>query len=96
MAKRKDPEEAITSNQNTLTSSFEMLALSIILVLSMLFPFAPIVISALIAFWMKINKRNYPFVYVLCAICLIVGVYNTYLFFIHAIPNTGTATITPV
>lgn len=90
------PEEAITSNQNTLTSSFEMLALSIILVLSMLFPFAPIVISALIAFWMKINKRNYPFVYVLCVICLIVGVYNTYLFFIHAIPNTGTATITPV
>lgn len=89
-------KETITSIQNTLTSSFEMLGLSIILVLSMLFPFAPIVISALIAFWMKLNKRNYPFVYVLCAICLIVGVYNTYLFFIHAIPNTGTATITPV
>ena len=90
------PEETVTVSQGSLNSSFEMLALSIILVLSMLFPFAPIVISALIAFWMKLNKRNYPFVYVLCAICLIVGVYNTYLFFIHAIPNTGTATITPV
>lgn len=88
------PEETVT--QGSLNSSFEMLGLSIILVLSMLFPFAPIVISALIAFWMKLNKRNYPFVYVLCAICLIIGIYNTYLFFIHAIPNTGTATITPV
>ena len=89
-------KETDTSNQNPLTSSFEMLGLSIILVLSMLFPFAPIVISALIAFWMKINKRNYPFVYVLCTICLIIGIYNTYLFFIHAIPNTGIATITPI
>lgn len=90
------PEETVTVTQGSLNSSFEMLGLSIILVLSMLFPFAPIVISALIAFWMKLNKRNYPFVYVLCAVCLIIGIYNTYLFFIHAIPNTGTATITPV
>lgn len=89
-------KETDTSTQNPLTSSFEMLGLSIILILSMLFPFAPIVISALIAFWMKLNKHNYPFVYVLCAVCLIIGIYNTYLFFIHAIPNTGTATITPV
>lgn len=89
-------KETDTSTQNPLTSSFEMLGLSIILVLSMLFPFAPIVISALIAFWMKINQRNYPFVYALCVICLIVGIYNTHLFFVHAIPNTGTATITPV
>ena len=62
------PEETVTVSQGSLNSSFEILGLSIILVLSMLFPFAPIVISALIAFWMKLNKRNYPFVYVLCAI----------------------------
>lgn len=89
-------EETVTSNQASLKSSFEMLGFSIILVLSMLFPLAPIVISVLIAFWTKINKRNYLFVYVLCVICLIIGIYNTYLFFIHAIPNTGTSTITPV
>ena len=89
-------KEAITATPNTLTSSFEMLGLSIILVLSMLFPFAPIVISALIAFWMKLNKRNYPFVYVLCAVCLIIGIYNTYTFFMHLVPNNGVSTITPV
>lgn len=89
-------EETVTSTKNTLASSFEILGLSIILVLSMLFPFAPIAISALIALWMKMNKRNYPFVYVLCAICLIVGTYNTYTFFMHIIPNNGVATITPV
>lgn len=89
-------EETVTSIPKALTSSFEILGLSIILVLSMLFPFAPIVIAALIAFWMKLNKRNYPFVYVLCAICLIVGIYNTYTFFIHIIPNNGVSTITPV
>lgn len=89
-------EETITSNQNTLTSSFEMLGLSIILVLSMLFPFVPIVSSVLIAFWTKLNKRNYFFVYVLCAICLIIGIYNTYIFFMHFIPNNGVSTITPV
>ena len=90
------PEETVTVSQGSLNSSFEMLGLSIILVLSMLFPFAPIVISALIAFWMKLNKRNYPFVYVLCAICLIIGLYNTYTFFMHLIPNNGVSTITPV
>lgn len=89
-------EEIVASITKNQTSTMEMFALSIILVLSMLFPFAPIVMSALIIFWMKNNKRNYAFVYVLVAICLIVGVYNTYLFFIHAIPNTGTTTITPV
>ena len=89
-------EEIVHSIQSTLTPSFEMLGLSIILVLSMQFPFVPIVIPIFIAFWMKLNKRNYLFVYILCALCLIVGIYNTYLFFIHAIPNTGTATITPV
>ena len=90
------PEETVTVSQGSLNSSFEMLGLSIILVLSMLFPFAPIVISVLIAFWMKLNKRNYPFVYVLCAICLIIGIYNTYAFFMHLIPNNGVSTITPV
>ena len=90
------PEETVTVSQGSLNSSFEMLGLSIILVLSMLFPFAPIVISALIAFWMKLNKRNYPFVYVLCAICFIIGIYNTYTFFMHLIPNNGVSTITPV
>ena len=89
-------KETNISPKNPLTSSFEMLGLSIILVLSMLFPFAPIVISALIAFWMKLNKRNYPFVYVLCAVCLIIGIYNTYTFFMHLIPNNGVSTITPV
>lgn len=90
------PEETVTVSQGSLDSSFEMLGLSIILVLSMLFPFAPIVISALIAFWMKLNKRNYPFVYVLCAVCLVIGIYNTYTFFMHLIPNTGASSITPV
>lgn len=89
-------EETLTSTPNTLISSFEMLGLSIILVLSMLFPIAPIIISLLIAFWMKLNKRTYPFVYVLCAVCLIIGIYNTYTFFMHLIPNNGVSSITPV
>lgn len=93
---RSRSKETETSAQKTQTSSLEMLGLSIILVLSMLFPFTPIAISALIALWMKMNKRNYPFVYALCAICLIVGIYNTYTFFMHIIPNNGSATITPV
>lgn len=90
------PEETVTVTQGSLNFSFEMLGLSIILVLSMLFPFAPIVISVLIAFWMKLNKRNYPFVYVLCAVCLVIGIYNTYTFFMHLIPNNGVSSITPV
>lgn len=89
-------EETVTVTQGSLNFSFEMLGLSIILVLSMLFPFAPIVISVLIAFWMKLNKRNYPFVYVLCAVCLVIGIYNTYTFFMHLIPNNGVSSITPV
>lgn len=89
-------QEVIASDQTTLTSSIEMIGLSVILTLSMLFPVAPIITSVLIAFWLKSNKRKYPVIYALCAICLIVGIYNTYIFLIHAIPNTGTSTITPV
>lgn len=90
-------QKSVDPNQITsIISSLEMIGLSVVLVLSMLFPFVPIIVSVLITFWLKANKRNYPFVYALCAICLMVGIFNTYVFFIHAIPNTGTSSITPV
>lgn len=76
------------------TSSLEVIGLSVILVLSAQFPFVPIMISAFVALWMKKNKRNYPVVYVVCLICLLIGIYNTYIFLIHfMIPNAGTSTI---
>lgn len=96
------PNESTTSKENTasLSSSLitflEVIGLSVILMLSTLFPFAPIIISVFIAFWLKCNKRNYFLVYILCAICLVIGTYNTYIFFMHFIPNNGITTITSI
>lgn len=81
---------------NSSASVLEMIGLSVVLILSTQFPFAPMIISVFIAFWMKKNNRNYFVVYILCVICLLIGIYNTYIFFIHFMPNTGISTIDPV
>ena len=81
---------------NSRDSVLEMLGLSIILVLSTLFPIVPIIISVFVAYWLKKNNRKYTIVYILCVLCLLIGVYNSYIFFIHIIPNTGSSTIVKV
>lgn len=90
-------KEMVSATSNaSITPALEMIGLSIILVLSMLFPFVPILISAFVAFWLKTNERKYLFLYVLCVICLIIGIYNTYVFFMHVLPSAEIYTITPV
>lgn len=88
--------ETTPTKAESIISMLETLGLSIIIVLSAQFPFVPVIISILIIFWMKKNQRKYMIVYILCAIFFIVGIYNSYIFFIHFIPNTGTSTIVKV
>lgn len=85
------------SEQNSSpASAAEIIGLSVILVLFAEFPLIPVFTSIFIAVWLKKTKRNYLIVYLLCIVCLIIGLYNTYIFYIHLFPNTGTFSVVPV
>ena len=57
----------------------EMLCLAVILVLTCQFPIIGMFAPVLLAIYLKKTERNYKIIYVLCAICFVIGMYNTYV-----------------
>lgn len=77
-------------------SFLETLGIIIILILFSQIPIISIVVPILIFVWLKRTSRNKPLIYILCILCLIIGLYNSYIFVIHFIPSHGTPIIQQV
>lgn len=72
--------EKTSDLKNTLYPILEMIGLALILFFSTQIPFLSIPVSIIIAIWMKRSERNYKIIYVLCVVCLLAGIFNTYSF----------------
>ena len=73
--KKTEEETLYKKNQVVL----EQLALAVILVLGSQFSILGIIATIAVAVWMRKTKRNYKIIYLLCLICFLISVYNTYL-----------------
>lgn len=88
-----------SNHQNLLEKSLpvlEMLGLSIILVLSTNFPFGGILVSIIVAVWLKRSNRNYKLIYGLCLICFILSLSDAMAIYTHLNSNYGSPIIEPV
>ena len=82
-----------TSAFNKISYTLELICVFLILFLSAHFPFLSLIAPICIFFWqLKSNKRN-PLIFVMCILCFAIGIYNTYIFYIHISPNNGDAFI---
>lgn len=70
----------------------EILCLAVILVLASQFAILGMLAPILIAVWLKKTTRNYKIIYVLCIICFLISMQNTYVIIEHAF-NLGTSKI---
>lgn len=73
----------------------ETLCLAIILVLTSQFTVLGIIAIVMVIFWMKKKKRDYKIIYILCCICLLISLHNTYVLIEHFL-NLGVSTIEPL
>ena len=73
----KNTEEETLHKKNQVV--LEKLALAVILVLGSQFSILGIIATIAVAVWMRNTKRNYKIIYLLCLICFLISVYNTYL-----------------
>lgn len=96
-------ESAPTTEQHTETeilektpqTILEMLCLAVILVLTCQFSILGMLVPIVIAIWMKKNGRKYKLIYILCVVCFLISVQNTYVVIEH-IFRLGTATAEPI
>lgn len=81
----KVPQDNITKKDSDMLdkSMFEILSLSVILVLSAQFPFIGVIASLIILVWIKRMKRTYKIMYLVCAICILVSLYTTHTMIAH-------------
>ena len=84
----------IFSTTSGLSPILEMLCLSVVLALFSQFPILGIISPIFIFVWLKKNNRKYKIVYLVCIICLIIGIFNTYTMFDHLFFKSGYSTIT--
>lgn len=61
----------------------EILALSIILILSLDFFMGGIIATILIIYGLKRAKRNYFIIYIICVVCLLLEIYDLMIFIFH-------------
>lgn len=70
----------------------EILCLAVILVLASQFAILGMLAPILITVWLKKTTRNYKIIYVLCIICFLISMHNTYAIIQHTL-KIGTAHI---
>lgn len=75
-----EEKEKASDSENMLSPILEMIGLTLILFFSTQIPFLSIPVSIIIAIWIKRSERNYKIIYVLCVVCLLAGIFNTYSF----------------
>lgn len=74
-------------------STLEIIGITVILVLFSQVPIISIFVPALVFIWLRKTSRKYIVPYILCAISLIIGIYNSFIFIIHFVPGHGTPVI---
>ncbi len=83
------------SVSSVLSPILEMLCFCVVLALFSQFPILGIISPIFVFIWLKKNNRKYKIVYLVCIICLIIGIFNTYTMFDHLFFKSGTSTIMP-
>lgn len=88
-----------SSNMSLPSTEFpimEVLCLALILILTSHAAILGISVSIFIAYWLKHSKKNCKIIYILCFICLLIGIYNTFIMLNHSILNITFYSIKPV
>lgn len=93
--KDNEPSSEVPVTEKNPFYYLEILGLSVILILSVQFPVLPILLSIIVAICYKVKKRGHWIIYVVCILCFLFGVYNTFIMFIYIIQNFGTSSIVP-
>lgn len=93
--KEKEPSSEVVVTEKKLFYYLEIVGISIFLALFVQFPIVPIILSIIVAVWYKVRKRGHWIIYVVCMICLIIGIYSTFIMLGHIILNYGTPSIIP-
>ncbi len=73
----------------------ETLVLSIILVLSSNLPMIGIPVALIIFIWLVYNKRRYKLLYILCVICIIMGICEIHIVYTHLNTSYGNTYLVP-
>lgn len=61
----------------------EVIGLIAILVLAASFPFCSIPVSLIIMFWVKKSRKNYIVIYIICVICIAIGIQEFVSLYMH-------------
>lgn len=94
-ARAREPFDSDDSKTNSYNAILEILALSVILILSLDFFMGGIIAASLTIYWLKRTKRNYFIIYFICAICLALEVYDIFILVSHINHYMGAGTIIP-
>ncbi len=89
-----DSSDRIISIQRN-DNALEILALLVILVLASYFPLGGIIVPIIITYWLKRTNRKYYIIYIVCALCFVLGIQEIFVVLEHILPY-GRACFDPI
>jgi len=92
----KSIDNAIIMSDNNDYARLEILGLIAILFLAANIPFCAIPVSVVILVWITKTKRNYITIYVICIVCIVMGMQEFVSLYMHMNHISGTTIYVPL
>lgn len=93
ISEKTEGKEGYITFSNKQLNVLEMLGLAVVLVLATQFPFVGICVAVFVFIWLKRTNRSYKIIYILCVVCLLIGIYTSCIMIDHWIFDLGTSGI---
>lgn len=92
---KESAAEYIKNPQREDMKIFEQIVIAFILIVSINIPFLVLLLPVIIMTWLIYNKRNYKAIYILCILCIFIGIYETFTLYVHLTNFYGNTMIVP-